>query len=84
MDQLARQHVERRLKAAQRRHARAVEDLAQFVQAAQQGYMSTGWHNLATTVALGAYAAGEVDAYTTALATADAEAADPKPAKEQP
>lgn len=75
MDQLARRHLENRLAAARRRHERAVEDVAQFARNVQYGTES--WHNLATAVALGAHAAGEIEAYATALAADDASNADP-------
>lgn len=76
MDQLARRHLVNRLAAAQRRHDRAVDDLAQFARNVQYGTES--WHNLATVVGLGAHAAGEIEAYTAALAADDASNADPK------
>lgn len=71
MDSMARRHVTNRLLSAQRRRAAAVEELALFVDQARRGHEGS-WHNAATTIALGAAAKAEMDAYQTALDADDA------------
>jgi hypothetical protein len=81
MDELARNHIANRLRAARGRRAAALQDIEQFLHEAQED-REGDWHNLATWVAQGATAKGQIDAYLTALAAADSSAADPKPPKE--
>jgi hypothetical protein len=70
MDQLARQHIANRLASARKRRAFALRDIGMFLKQAEEGYEGD-WHNLATTVAMGAAAKGEIQAYRVALEVED-------------
>jgi len=81
MDQMARRHIESRLQSALRRRANALEELRLFLHQADET-TEGDWHNMATTIAMGAAAKGEIKAYLDALAADDASADHPVPPKE--
>ena len=78
MDQLAANHVKSRQASAERRRTGALDDIESWLKQARNGTPS-GWHNLAAIVAMGAQAAGEVEAYDTALAADEASTSNPRP-----
>lgn len=79
MDQLARRHLENRLRDARKSHAAEVAELRRHLRHLDDAeYSSAAWRNIATTAAQGSFYAGQVDALTVALAADDASNANPK------